>query len=145
MKRRYVQLASGIELITEQTSHFKSSLFSVTLTVPLRRETATPYALIPEVLYRGSCNYPDISSLSAVTDSLYGASMEVGVRQRGECQCICMRCSYIDAEYTFDRSDLLRPAVELIAEILLNPLTENGFFKNAYVKSEGENGCYKTG
>lgn len=139
MKRRYVQLAPGVELITEGTSHFKSNLFTITLTVPLRRETATAYALIPEVLYRGSCQYPDISALSAATDNLYGASMEVGVRQLGESQCICMRCGYIDAKYTFDQSDLLIPTIELMAEILLNPLTENGVFKSAYVKSEGEN------
>ena len=139
MERKCVRLAPGVELLTEQTKQFKSGLFTVTLAVPLRWETATAYALIPEVLYRGSRIHPDITSLSAATDSLYGAGLEVGVRQRGESQCVCLRCSFIDDRYTFDGIALLGSAVELVAEILLDPLTENGVFDESYVESEGEN------
>ena len=139
MEQRRIQLANGVELVTAQTGQFKTGLFTVTLTVPLREETATANALIPDVLYRGSRKHPDIVSLSAATDYLYGAAMEVGVRQRGESQCVCLQCSFIDDEYALDGMAVLEPAVELVGEILLDPLTENGVFCEEYVSSEGAN------
>ena len=139
MEQRRIQLASGVELVTANTDQFKTGLFTVTLTVPLRKETATAYALIPDVLYRGSQRYPDIVSLSAATDNLYGAALEVGVRQRGESQCVCLQCSFIDDCYALDGMAILEPAVDLVGEILLNPALENGAFRQDYVGSEGAN------
>ncbi|MBQ6601566.1 MAG: insulinase family protein, partial [Clostridia bacterium] len=107
MKQRHIQLASGVELLMVHTNQFKTGLFSVTLTVPLRKETVTANALLTDVLYRGSRLHPDIASLSAATDDLYGAALEVGVRQRGETQCICLQCSFIDDVYALDGTAIL--------------------------------------
>ena len=68
MKRTSVQLAPGVRLLTLRTNQFKTNLFSVTLAVPLARETASANALIPEVLYRGTRRCPDIERLSAEAD-----------------------------------------------------------------------------
>ena len=54
MDRKEIRLALGVELLSEHTEQFKTGLFSVTLTVPLRKETATSCALTADVLYRGS-------------------------------------------------------------------------------------------
>lgn len=139
MEQRRIQLASGVELLSVRTEQFKTGLFTVTLTVPLRKETATANALLTDVLYRGSRKHPDIVSLSAATDGLYGAALEVGVRQRGESQCICFQCSFIDDCYALDGMAILEPAVELVGEILLDPLLEDGVFCRDYVESEGAN------
>lgn len=139
MEQRHIQLAAGVELITADTNQFKTGLFTVTLAVPLKKETATAYALIPDVLYRGCRRYPDIVSLSAATDSLYGAALEVGVRQRGETQCICLQCSFIDDCYALDGTAVLEPAIGLAGEILLDPVLEDGVFLQSYVSSEGIN------
>ena len=139
MEQRRIRLASGVELFAVHTDQFKTGLFSVTLTVPLRKETATANALISDVLYRGSRLHPDIASLSCAADDLYGAALEVGVRQRGECQCICLQCSFIDEAYALDGTAIMEPAIGLVGEVLLDPLTEDGVFCPDYVESEGEN------
>lgn len=139
MEPRRIQLAKGVELLSVQSGQFKTGLFTVTLLVPLREETATAYALLPDVLYRGSRKHPDIVSLSAATDALYGAALEVGVRQRGETQCVCFQCSFIDDRYALDGMAVLEPAVGLVGEVLLDPLLENGIFCSDYVESEGAN------
>lgn len=139
MEQRRIRLASGVELFTVRTDQFKTGLFSVTLTVPLRKETATANALISDVLYRGSRLHPDIAGLSCAADDLYGAALEVGVRQRGECQCICLQCSFIDEAYSLDGTAIMEPAIGLVGEVLLDPLTEDGAFCPDYVESEGEN------
>lgn len=139
MERFHKTLAEGVELVMTQTSQFKTGVFSVTLTVPLHEETATAYALIPDVLYRGSRRHPDIESLSAATDELYGASLGPAVRQRGESQCVGFQCSFIDDHYALDGMAVLEPAISLVGEILLDPYTVNGAFDGEFVSSEGAN------
>ena len=139
MEQHGRQLADGVELMVNRTDKFKTGLLSVTLTAPLRRETATAGALIPEVLYRGSRNYPDMERLSAATDALYGASLGPAVRQRGESQCVSFLCGVIDDRYALDGSAILEPAAALMGEVLLDPATEGGLFRPDYVKGEGAN------
>lgn len=139
MKRYWKRLADGVELAMDRTEQFKTGLLSVTLAIPLHEQTACAGALIPEVLYRGSRKYPDIQSLSAAADQLYGASFGPVVRQRGETQCISFLCGFIDGRYTLDGSAVLEPAAELMGGVLLDPLTENGVFYGDYVRSEGAN------
>ena len=139
MEQVQKQLAGGVELAVNRTDKFKTGLLSATLTVPLRRETATAVALIPEVLSRGSRNYPDMERLSAAADELYGASLGPVVRQRGESQCVSFLCGVIDDRYTLDGSAVLEGAAGLAGEMLLDPCTENGSFRADYVKGEGAN------
>ena len=139
MEQYQKQLADGVELMVNRTDKFKTGLLSVTLTAPLRRETATAGALIPEVLSRGSRNYPDMERLSAATDALYGASLGPLVRQRGESQCVSFLCGVIDDRYALDGSAVLEPAAALLGEVFLDPATEGGLFRADYVKGEGAN------
>ncbi len=139
MEQQWKRLADGVELMTNRTDKFKTGLLSVTLTVPLRRETATAGALIPDVLYRGSSRHPDMEQLSAATDALYGASLGPAVRQRGESQCVSFLCSVIDDRYALDGSAVLEPAAALMGEVLLDPVRSDGVFRPDYVKGEGAN------
>ena len=139
MERSCKSLADGVELAVCRTEQFKTGLLSVTLAVPLAEQTATVNALAPEVLCRGSRRYPDMEQLSAATDRLYGAALGPSVRQRGESQCVSLLCSFIDDRYTLDGTALLEPAAELMGEVLLDPATQDGLFRQDYVESEGVN------
>ena len=139
MERFHKTLACGVELVMTRTDQFKTGVFSVTLTVPLQEHTATAYALIPDVLYRGSRQHPDIESLSAATDELYGASLGPAVRQRGESQCVGFQCSFIEDRYALDGMAVLEPAIGLVGEILLDPYTVDGVFCSEFVSGEGAN------
>lgn len=139
MQQYWKRLADGVELAVTQTDQFKTGLLSVTLTIPLSAATATAGALVPEVLYRGSRNYPDMEKLSAAADALYGASLSTGVRQRGESQCVSVLCSFIDDRYALDGSAVLEPAAALMGEVLLDPAVQEGVFRQDYVESEGAN------
>lgn len=139
MQQHWKRLADGVELAVNQTEKFKTGLLTVTLTIPLREETATAGALIPEVLSRGSARYPDMEKLSAAADGLYGASLGPAVRQRGESQCVSFLCSFIDDRYALDGSAVLEPAAALMGEVLLDPVLQDGAFRRDYVESEGAN------
>lgn len=139
MEQHWKKLADGVELMVNQTGKFKTGMLSATLTVPLRQDTATAVALIPDVLYRGCRQYPDMERLSAATDALYGASLGPAVRQRGESQCVSFLCSVIDDCYALDGAAVLEPAAALLGEVLLDPVKADGAFRVDYVKGEGAN------
>lgn len=133
------ELASGVDLIYVRTEKFKTGTLSVSLAVPLRRETATANALLLDVLYRGSEKYPDIEAISAAEDKLYGLAVYPSVRQRGEAQCMSLVSNFIDDSYALDGTSVLEGAADFMGEILLHPAKSGGVFREDYVKSEGIN------
>ncbi len=137
MDRR--ELFPGITLRTIHTDRFKSAVFSITMLVPLKRETAGACALVPSVLSRGTRNLPDMEAISAALDSLYGGSIEPTVRKKGEALCTGFVCSFLDDAYTLSGETILEQAAQLAGEMLLDPLTENGVFSAEYTESEKNN------
>jgi predicted Zn-dependent peptidase len=137
MTRR--ELFPGVWLRAVHTSKFKSSYLSITLLAPLARETAGANALIPEVLRRGTAVHPDMESLSAALDELYGGAIEPAVRKRGETQCVGFVASFLDDAYTLKGEKILEPAAALLGELLLKPYTQDGHFCPDYTAGEKAN------
>lgn len=133
------QLLPGVFLTSVYTKKFKSSTLSMTLLTPLRQETAAVNALIPYLLRRGSEAHPDMISLSAALDQLYGGSIEPAVRKKGETQCLGFVGGFLDDAYTLDGMRVLPQAAELMGELLLRPYTHEGAFCPDYTKQEKAN------
>ena len=104
------QLLPGVHLTAVQTQKFKSSVLGMQFLLPLAREQAALHALLPMVLRRGTAEHPDMESLSAVLDELYGGSLEPTVRKKGETQCVGFVGSFLDDAYTLDGSAVLEPS-----------------------------------
>ena len=118
---------------------FKTCLLSAHLVTPLRKETASLNALLPAVLRRGTALHPDMESLSAALDTLYGATIDYTVRKKAERQCVGFVCSAIDDAFAPGGEKLLEPLCGLLGELFLQPVTENGRFSAEYVESEKQN------
>ena len=118
---------------------FKTSRLTLQLITPLRRDTAAANALLPAVLRRGTVRCPDMESLSAALDTLYGASIDYTVRKKGERQCVGFAAGFIDDGFTPHGEKLLEPVAQLLGELLLEPVTHGGRFLREYVDSEKAN------
>lgn len=118
---------------------FKTCLLSAHFVTPLRQETASYNALLPAVLRRGTMRCPDMESLSAAMDTLYGASIDYTVRKKGERQCVGFVANCIDDAYAPGGEKLLEGVAELLGELILDPVTRNGRFLAEYVESEKQN------
>ncbi|MGN8875051.1 EF-P 5-aminopentanol modification-associated protein YfmF [Pseudoflavonifractor sp. HCP28S3_F10] len=134
-----IELSPGVHLTAVHTEKFKSCVLGATLLSPLDRETASLNALIPSVLRRGTQMHPDMESLSAALDELYGGSIEPMVRTRGETQCVGFLGSFLDDAYTLDGASILEPAAGLLGELLLRPYTVDGVFCPDYTRGERDN------
>lgn len=133
------QLLPGVFLTSVHTKKFKSSALSMTLLAPLAQADAAANALIPYLLRRGSERHPDLQSLSAALDQLYGGTIEPMVRKKGETQCVGFTGSFLDDAYTLDGSGVLDEAAGLMGELLLRPYTRDGAFCPDYTRQEKAN------
>lgn len=132
------ELMPGVRLTAVHTNKFKSSHFGVTLLTGLDRERAAANALVPLVLLRGSQEHPDLQSVSAALDELYGGAVEPLITKKGETQCVGFTASFLDDAYALNGEPILERAAALLGELLLRPATEGGVFRADYV--EGERG-----
>ena len=128
------EILPGVYLTAVQSDKFKTGCFSLNLLRPMKKEEAAANALIPSVLLRGSETCPDIASISAKLDELYGASVGTLVRKKGEVQLVGFYCNYVQDEYVDE--PVFAPLMAFLAELLLNPRLENGAFPEAVVDSE---------
>lgn len=128
------EILPGVYLTAVQSDKFKTGCFSLNLLRPMKKEEAAANALIPSVLLRGSERCPDIASISAKLDELYGASIGTLVRKKGEVQLVGFYCDYAQDEYVDE--PVFAPVMAFLAELLLNPRLENGAFPEAVVDSE---------
>ena len=133
------ELFPGVWLRTVHTNKFKSAYLSITLMAPLDPETAAANALVPSVLRRGTAVHPDMESLSAALDQLYGGAIEPAVRKKGETQCVGFVASFLDDAYALEGEKILEPAANLLGEVLLKPYTRDGAFDPGYTAGEKAN------
>ena len=93
------EIMENVYLTYLPATKFKTGCLSAQLVTPLRRETAAWNALLPPVLSRGTVRYPDMESLSAAMDRLYGMNLSTTIRKRGERQCVGFVTTVIDDRY----------------------------------------------
>ena len=76
MEYSRTEIRPGVWLTHLREDKFKTACFSVSLLSQLNRETASMNALIPFVLRRGTSAFPDMETLSARMEELYGTVIE---------------------------------------------------------------------
>ena len=137
MEYKEKEIKKGIKLHTIQTDKFKTNLMSVFLTTKLQRETVTKNALISAVLRRGTQNMPNQELISKQLEKMYGASFDCGLDKTGDNQILKFYIETINDNYLPKHDeDLLKTGIEKLLEIVFNPYTENGSFKEEYISQE---------
>lgn len=132
------ELIPGVRLTALRSDKFKTGCLSINLITQLNRDTAALNAVLPFVLRRGTRYHPDMETIAAELDSLYGTGIEPSVRKIGEIQCIGFYASFPDERYLPEGSDVFEKAANFTCELLLAPNTRGGLFLPAYVESEKE-------
>ena len=131
-----IKLLPGVFLTAVQTNKFKTGCFSLNFLRPLCRQEAAN-ALLPNVLLRGSERYPDIPSVAAALDELYGASMGTLIRKKGEVQMTGFFADFVEDRLAPE--PVFVPMMEFVSEILLHPVLENGVFRRDWFEVEKRN------
>lgn len=134
-----IKITDGITLNIINTDKFKTNYLSFNFVTPLSREKVSYYALIPQVLMRGTKSYNDLASIKNKLDDLYAASVEGRVYRRGEYQICGITASWLMDKYAIDGTNITDGTLDVLEEIIFTPFLENGVFSNSYVESEKKN------
>ena len=132
-------LAPGVALTCVNTNKFKTGCLSVNLVGKLSADTASSFALLPQVLRRGSAELPDMDRIASALDELYGARIEPIVRKKGELHCIGFYSDFPDDRFITGDGNILERVTELCFGILLSPNMRGGILLPEYVESEKSN------
>ena len=139
MQLRRTPLQEGVTLNTVTTDRFKTAFLTVNLFVPLKKETASAYSLLTDVLMRGTETYPTMQALNQRQDTLFSLGLGAFVQKKGESQIATFELTAIDDRFAFDGTPVLAEGMKLLSDLLFRPVTENGVFKKEYVEQEKEN------
>jgi len=133
------EIFSGVSLTCINTDKFKSGCITINFLCKLDSDTASLNALLPRVLRRGSVNLPDMESISAALDDLYGVRIEPVIRKKGEIHCIGFYLDFPDERYIPDSGDIIEEAVSIVGDMILSPCVHEGNLNNEYTGSEKSN------
>ena len=132
-------LHPGVTLRCYRDSRFKQSCLSVQLVRPMCRQEAAQNALLPAVLLRGCRLYPNLRAITHRLDDLYGASVSALVRRIGDYQTTGLYCAFMEDRFALDGDRILAPMMELLGQLLLDPVTEDSGFSGDFIQSEKKN------
>ncbi|RSD27961.1 EF-P 5-aminopentanol modification-associated protein YfmF [Mesobacillus subterraneus] len=126
----------GYKLHVVKTEKFKTNTIVWKMKAPLTRENVTKRALLPYVLQSSSKAYPSTSKLRSYLDELYGANLFVDVSKKGEYQVLSFSLEIANEKFLSDPEPLLKKGMQLMAEILVNPFSDNASFDKDTVEKE---------
>ena len=134
-----INLTPGVVLRHYPDKRFKTAVLSVQFQRPLCREEAALNALLSSVLLRGTRKNPDMRAITARLDDLYGAHISPLMRRIGDIQTIGLFLSCLEDRFALTGDQVLKPSLELVREILLEPKLVDGIFDPEFVESEKKN------
>lgn len=133
------EIKEGITLHTIDTRNFKTNLYAVFIATPLKRENVTLDALLTAVLRRGTKNMISQEMISQKLEEMYGASFDCGIEKTGDNHIIKFYLEAISEEFLPEKEELAQKCLDILFEIIFNPLIENDGFKKEYVEGEKQN------
>ncbi|MBT9166957.1 MAG: Antilisterial bacteriocin subtilosin biosynthesis protein AlbE [Syntrophomonadaceae bacterium] len=132
------RLANGINLFIHPTVKFKTILVQLIFHRALREVDVTESSLLPSVLQRGSVNYPNRMAIAHRLEELYGTDLISGVTKKGERQMVTFALDLVHDQYLPGESSLLEKALEVLSDVVTNPVLDGESFKDDYVTQEKE-------
>lgn len=122
-----------------KSNKFVTNAIAIYLTTKLDKETITMNALIPEILKRGTENYKTQLDISKKLEDMYGAVFNFSREKVGNFFVMKFYISTLENRYLPENINLAQEGINLLSDIIFNPLKEDGVFNSTYVEQEKEN------
>ena len=139
MEYRKMNIKEGVNLHTIKTEIFKTNLLAVYLSSPLTKKEVTQKALSMAIIRRGTENLKTQEDINCKLEELYGAELNSGMDKVGNDEVLKFYIESLNDNFTLKNEDVLKKSIELLFDVIFNPLTENGRFKDEYFKNEKSN------
>ncbi len=136
-------LGDGMTLRVYRTEKFKTGMLSLSLALPIHRDTVWKTSLLLSVLRRGTEKYPTLAHINRRLDYLYGTELAVRNSYCADTHVIGFSAEILEDAYLIDGGEsLLCGVLDVMREILFHPLLdETGCLLARYVESEKQLQC----
>jgi len=131
-----IEIGKNVNLTLIPEGKFKTNLVSVFISRKLDRDEVTKNALLPAVLKSGCSKYKTRSQLTDREEELYGAYLNTLISKRGENQILGFSILSVNEKYLDEK--ILGQSIELLNEVINNPLVVDGGFNEEYLNVEKE-------
>lgn len=139
MKYIKQNIKDGVSLHLIINENFKTDFSVVFISIPLEKENITQNALIPAIIKNGSQKYKNYQSINEELEMLYGAAFDCGLDKTGDNLVLKFYIESINDNFLPEKNENLEKVLNLLLEIVFNPLIENNQFKSQYVELEKRN------
>lgn len=129
-------VADGVRLLCLPDDRFKTLRLTAALILPLARQTASGYGMLPYLLRRACAAYPEPAALRRRLDALYGARIYPDVARLGENQVLLLTAECIADRYALDGETVAAPCAALLRDLLFDPPLADGVFREEDVAQE---------
>lgn len=121
-----------------ESDKFKNN--SMLIAIPFEAKgNMTAYNILCQVLKRGTKKFDTQAKLNRHLQDMYGASIELAVSKRADKGLMIFYISYLKSKFTFDGEKLIKRSLELLNEIIYNPILKDGKFLHETVEMEKAN------
>ncbi len=138
MENIQINIKDGIKLHIIPNDIYKTNLIRIAFTIDADKDTVTDTAMLPLILKQGSMNYPTQEKINTRLEELYGAEFVANIDKKGDLQVISFEADCIKDKYIPTKESITKEVFDLIFDIVLNPLIEDGAFNNNYLDIEKE-------
>lgn len=139
MSNQKSELKEGITFHSIETNKFKTNLFALFIAIPLERKAVTTRALLPAVLRRGCQTYQTQEQINQTLEEMYGATFDCGIDKNGDNQVIKFYVEGINEKYLPEKEPVGDKCLDMLLQVVLNPLLKQGKFDEEYVACEKNN------
>lgn len=115
---------------------FKSIYISVNYIFKIVKEEVASNVLVASILEKGSKNYPTELILEKKLSNLYDSDYGVSVEKIGDLYNIEFRVECLNKMFVPDHENVLNDCLHILNDIILNPIVEDGAFKESIVERE---------
>ncbi len=123
-----IKLSENIVLHTHFENRFKNTTLSFHYFMPYHPSLTPAITLLAAILKAGCKQYPNIRSIASKLEDLYGADIVHYVRKRGNLLELTFSVDTLEDAFTMQSANVLQEAVQLLYQIVYEPLWENGDF-----------------
>ena len=134
-----LEILPGVVLRYIRATRFKQGCLTLQFLRPMCPEEAGINALLPAILLRGCRQYPDLQQITNRLDDLYGASIGTMVRRIGDLQTTGFYCGFMEDRFALEGDAILAPMIDLVSQLLREPVEEEGGFSRDFTESEKRN------
>ncbi len=115
------EIGQGIHFTAIRDSRFKTNRLSFNFILPLSKETASAYAILPFLFRKGYRGCSDYTELNQKLNRLYGANLYTDVLKSGDFQVLNLSISSIDDSFALEKEAVSKEAADILCRLIRQP------------------------